>query len=87
VRLVLEVEMRPRRTYSLVREHVLVRSAQHSSEVPHLFDEVLFRPALRSVLAANRVVRRMQSGSLRAYLAYLLVTLTVLLAIVRLGVG
>jgi hydrogenase-4 component B len=87
LRLVLTVALRPRRTVSLERKHVLVRSAEHSSEIPHLFDEALFRPALRSVLAANRVVRRMQSGSLRAYLAYLLVTLTVVLAIVRLGVG
>jgi hypothetical protein len=38
------------------------------------------------VLAANRVLRRMQSGSLRAYLGYLLVTLAVVLAVVRLGV-
>jgi hydrogenase-4 component B len=87
LRLVLTVVLRPRRTVSLEREHVQVRSAEHSSEVPHLFDEALFRPALRSVLAANRTVRRMQSGSLRAYLTYLLVTLTVVLAIVRLGVG
>ena len=86
LRLVLEVVLRPRRTVSIERDGVLVHSAAHESQVPHLFDTLLFRPALGGVLAANRVLRRIQSGSLRAYLAYLLVTLAVVLAVVRLGV-
>lgn len=85
LRLVLEGVLRPRRTVSIERHGVIVHSAAHESHVPHLFDTLLFRPALGGVLAANRVLRRMQSGSLRAYVAYLLVTLTVVLAVVRAG--
>ncbi len=86
LRLVLEVVLRAQRTVSIEREGMIVQSAVHESHVPHLFDTLLFHPALNGVLAANRVLRRMQSGSLRAYLAYLLVTLGVVLAVVRLGV-
>jgi hypothetical protein len=50
-----------------------------------LFDDMLYRPVLGRVLAFSRVLRRMQSGSLRAYLSYLLVTLAVVLAVVRAG--
>jgi hydrogenase-4 component B len=86
LRLVLEVVLRPQRSVRIERRGVIVHSAEHESHVPHLFDTLLFRPALGGVLAANRVLRRMQSGSLRAYLAYLLVTLAVVLAAVRLAV-
>jgi hydrogenase-4 component B len=85
LRLVLAVVLRPRRTVSVELDGVLVHSVVHESEVPHLFDDLLFRPALKGVLAASRVLRRTQSGSLRAYLAYLLVTLAAVLAVVRLG--
>jgi hypothetical protein len=85
--LVLTVVLRPRRTVSVELDGVLVHSVVHESEVPHLFDELLFRPVLGRVLAASRVLRRTQSGSLRAYLTYLLVTLVVVLVVVRVGVG
>jgi hydrogenase-4 component B len=85
--LVLTVVLRPRRTVSVQLDGVLVHSVVHESEVPHLFDELLFRPVLGRVLAASRVLRRTQSGSLRAYLTYLLVTLVVVLVVVRVGVG
>jgi hydrogenase-4 component B len=87
LRLVLAFVLRPRRTVSVEHDGVLVHSVVHESEVPHLFDEALYRPALRRVLAVSRVLRRTQSGSLRAYLTYLLVTLAVVLALVRIGVG
>ncbi|HVC78217.1 MAG TPA: proton-conducting transporter membrane subunit [Candidatus Micrarchaeaceae archaeon] len=87
LRLVLAVVLRPRRTVSIELDGALVHSVVHESEVPHLFDEVLFRPALGRVLAASRILRRTQSGSLRAYLTYLLVTLAIVLAVVRLGLS
>ncbi|HEY5034803.1 MAG TPA: proton-conducting transporter membrane subunit [Candidatus Dormibacteraeota bacterium] len=87
LRLVLAVVLRPRRTVSVELDGVLVHSVVHESEVPHLFDDLLFRPALNGILAASRVLRRTQSGSLRAYLAYLLITLAAVLAVVRLGVS
>lgn len=85
LRLVLAVVLRPRRTVSIEFDGVLVRSVVHESEVPHLFDDLLYRPVLGRVLAGSRVLRRTQSGSLRAYLSYLLVTLAVVLAVVRAG--
>jgi hydrogenase-4 component B len=85
LRLVLAVVLRPQRTVSIELDGVLVRSVVHESEVPHLFDDMLYRPVLGRVLAVSRVLRRMQSGSLRAYLSYLLVTLAVVLAVVRAG--
>jgi hydrogenase-4 component B len=85
LRLVLAIVLRPRRTVSVELDGVLVHSVVHESEVPHLFDDMLFRPALSRVLAASQVLRRTQSGSLRAYLTYLLVTLGAVLAVVRLG--
>ncbi len=87
LRLVLGFVLRPRRTVSVDLDGVLVHSVVHESEVPHLFDDWLFRPAVGRVLAVSRVLRRTQSGSLRAYLTYLLVTLAVVLALVRVGVG
>ena len=86
LRLVLEVVLRPQRSVRIERQGVIVHSAEHESHVPHLFDTLLFAPPLGGVLAASRALRRMQSGSLRAYLAYLLVTLAVVLAVVRVGV-
>ena len=52
----------------------------------HLFDTLLYRPALRWSLRAAGVARRLQSGSLRLYLGYLVALVLVLLAIVRSGV-
>jgi len=87
LRLVLAIVLRPRRTVSIELDGVVVHSVVHESEVPHLFDELLFRPVVRGVLAASRLLRRTQSGSLRAYLTYLLVTLAVVLAVARIGVS
>ena len=53
--------------------------------MPHLFDTVLYEPSQRVALRAARVARRLQSGSLRAYILYLLGLVLVLLAVVRLG--
>ena len=54
--------------------------------LPAEFDTMLYDPAHRAALRAAAVVRRLQSGSLRLYLVYLVALLVVLLALVRLGV-
>jgi hydrogenase-4 component B len=48
-----------------------------------VFERYLYAPAIEWVLALARLGRRLQSGSLRLYLGYLLVTLVLLLAFVR----
>jgi hydrogenase-4 component B len=52
---------------------------------PHLFDTLIFGPVERFSLRGAHVARRLQSGSLRLYVAYLLVLLLALLAAARLG--
>ena len=42
----------------------------------------LYRPLLRPVLALARAARRLQSGRLDAYLAYMLIALIAVLAVV-----
>ncbi|HVA18977.1 MAG TPA: proton-conducting transporter membrane subunit, partial [Solirubrobacteraceae bacterium] len=83
LRLVLGIVLRPRRSVRIERQGTMVHSVEHESEIPHLFDELLFRPALDFVLATSRVLRRLQSGSLQVYLTYLLLTLAVVLVALR----
>ena len=85
LRLVLEAVLRPRREIATVREHGLVRSVSYRGEIPHLFDTVLYGPVRRSALTGARFARRLQSGSVRAYAAYLLALLLGLLVLVRTG--
>ncbi len=85
LRLVLEGALRSRRMVAPVVEHGVVQSVHYRGEVPHLFDTALFGPLLRGALAAARIARRVQSGSIRAYAAYLLALLLALLALVRTG--
>ncbi len=86
LRLALEPLLRPQRDVTVTTRGALTAEIVHRSEVPHLFDTLLYRPALRWSLRAAGVARRLQSGSLRLYLGYLLALVLVLLALVRLGV-
>jgi hydrogenase-4 component B len=86
LRLVLEVLLRTRREVQVSITAGVVQSVSYHAEVPHLFDTLLYAPVSRAALRAAVVARRLQSGSLRAYLTYLLVLLGVLLALARTGV-
>lgn len=83
--LVLEALLRPRREASVQVSRGVVQAVVYEASVPHLFDTLLYGPVRRGALRGARVVRRLQSGSLRAYLAYLLAVLGVLLALARAG--
>lgn len=85
LRLVLESLLRPRRNVEVVIRSGVVQSVAYRAEVPHLFDTLLYGPVSRGALRGARVARRLQSGSLRAYLVYLLALLGVLLALARIG--
>ncbi|MGB7587766.1 MAG: proton-conducting transporter membrane subunit [Solirubrobacterales bacterium] len=85
LRLVLETVLRPRRQVTTRREHGLVQSVHYRGETPHLFDTVLYGPLERGALAGARIARRVQSGSVRAYAAYMLALLLTLLALARMG--
>jgi hypothetical protein len=59
---------------------------RYEGHVPHLFDTHLNRPITRVGLWAAAHARGLQSGSLTAYVAYLVVLVILLLTAVRFGV-
>lgn len=86
LRLVLEALLRPRREVRVLTSTGVVEAVAYEAEVPHLFDTLLYGPISRAALRAAGIARRLQSGSLRTYLIYLLVLLGVLLALARTGI-
>ena len=86
LRLVLEAVLRPRREIEKAHEHGQLQSIHYRGEVPHLFDTLLYGPVQRGALRGALIARRLQSGSVRAYAAYLLALLLGLLLLVRTGV-
>jgi hydrogenase-4 component B len=85
LRLVLESVLRPRREVTTIEAGGQLLEVRYSGEVPHLFDTLLYSPAQNAALRAARVARRLQSGSVRTYAAYLLALLLLLLLLVRTG--
>ena len=67
-------------------EHGVVQEVAYQAEVPHLFDTLIYEPVTRSALRGAAVVRRLQSGSLRTYLLYLVGLLALLLIAAQSGV-
>jgi hypothetical protein len=86
LRLVFEPVLRPERDLTVRREGGIVQEIAFEAHVPHLFDTLVYEPASRSALRWAAVARRLQSGSLRLYVVYLLALVGALLALVRLGV-
>jgi formate hydrogenlyase subunit 3/multisubunit Na+/H+ antiporter MnhD subunit len=85
LRLVLEAVLRPRREVSVRSNAGVLQEVAYRGEVPHLFDTHLYEPATRQARHAARHARRLQSGSLRAYLLYLLALVVAVLALARWG--
>ena len=86
LRLVLEAVLRPTRDVSQSVRGGVLQEVRYEGHVPHLFDTHLNRPITRAGLWAAARARRVQSGSLTAYVAYLVALVIVLLAAVRTGV-
>lgn len=85
LRLVSEAVLRPRREVVVLQQGGRVQGVRYHGEIPHLFDTVLYGPVERGALRAATIARRLQSGSVRAYAAYMLFLLLGLLALVRIG--
>ena len=81
LRLALKGLLRPERTVGLEESGGVAQRLDYRSTVPHLFDRLLYRPAIRWSLAAATFARRLQSGSLRTYMAYLLALVIGVLAV------
>ena len=86
LRLVLEPLLRPERETAVLIEGGVVQGVSYTGRVPHLIDERVYRPIARISLGGARQARRLQSGSIGMYAAYLIVLVLVLLAAARLGV-
>lgn len=74
--------MRSVRAESVVHPFFRAR-VTYAGEITPIFDRYIYAPARDAVLSLARHGRRLQSGSLRLYLGYILVTLLLLLALVR----
>jgi hypothetical protein len=85
LRLVLEGVLRPHREISVSTRGGVVQDMRYEGHVPHLFDTHVFRPITQAGLLGARHARRLQSGSLTAYVAYLVALVIVLLIAVRVG--
>ncbi len=55
----------------------------YEGNITHVFDRYVYAPLIAGVVALSRQGRRLQSGSLRLYLGYILATLVLLLALAR----
>jgi hydrogenase-4 component B len=86
LRLILEAVLRPTRELTVRATGGVVQEVLYDAEVPHLFDTLIYEPVTGAALRGAAVIRRLQSGSLRTYIIYLLGLLVLLLALVRLGV-
>ena len=86
LRLVLEAVLRPEREIAVHAEGGVVQEVSYRGRVPHLIDERLYAPAVRSALTAARHARRLQTGRLGTYLGYLIALVLVLLAAAKAGV-
>jgi hypothetical protein len=85
LRLVLKAVLRPKRELRVRVEHGVVQGVAYEAEVPHLFDTLIYEPVTHAALRGAAVVRRLQSGSLRTYLLYLVGLLALLLVLARSG--
>ncbi len=86
IRLVLEAVLRPQREIVVRTRAGIVQEVSYHGHVPHLIDDWIYRPANRAALAAAVRARRLQSGRLGTYVAYLIGLVVVLLAAARIGV-
>ncbi len=86
LRLVLERVLRPERELETVHGPGRVERLRYSGHVPSLVDRVLYDPAVRAGLRGAALARRLQTGNVRTYAAYLLGLVVALLALAHAGV-
>jgi len=64
----------------------VVREVTYSGHVPQLIDDRVYTPVARRSLLLAAQARRLQSGSLGTYVAYLIGLVVLLLGLARTGV-
>ena len=85
LRLVLEGVLRPERTVAVHSSGGTVQEVSYSGRVPQLLEEQLLEPAVRLALGGAEQARRLQSGRLGTYVAYLIALVLVLLVAAKTG--
>lgn len=86
LRLVLASVLRPQRTIEVHEGGGMIQEITYTAHVPSLIDTKLYEPSIRSGLRAAAVARRLQTGNVRTYAAYLLGLVIGLLLLARTGV-
>jgi hydrogenase-4 component B len=85
VRLVLEVVLRPERDITVRSAGGVMQDVTYRGHVPHLIEERIYRPVARRAVGVAAFARRLQSGSLGTYVAYLVGLVLVLLGAAGIG--
>jgi hydrogenase-4 component B len=85
LRLLLESVLRPRRELVVEQAGGRVERIAYSREVPSLSGRLLYGPVIRAGLRSAALARRLQTGNVRTYAAYLLALVLGLLALARAG--
>ena len=79
-----EAVLRPRREVLVRSAGGVVQGVSYRGRVPHHLEAALYAPVRRAALAGAHQARRIQSGRIGTYLAYLIVLVVALLAAARL---
>jgi hydrogenase-4 component B len=81
LRLIFEPVLKAHREIEVLEEGspYFARRVRYHHAMPALYEQYLYQPFVQAVLWTSEQVRRLQTGSLHVYLAYLLVTLVALL--------
>jgi hydrogenase-4 component B len=86
LRLVLEAVLRPEREVTVETRGGVLQEVGYRGRVPHLVDEHVYRPVTAGALRGAEVARRLQTGRIGTYVAYLIALVLGLLLVVRLGI-
>jgi hydrogenase-4 component B len=81
IRMIFRVLFRPRREIQAEFEfsRYFAKTIRFESHIEETFEHRLYRPLNRAILRLSRRMRALQAGSIQAYLAYIFVTLLLLL--------
>jgi len=85
LRLVLEAVLRPQREIVVRTERGVVQEVSYSGRIPQLLEERVFRPVVHLALVGAAHARRLQTGRLGTYVAYLIALVLVLLTAAKIG--
>ncbi|MDD1772217.1 MAG: hypothetical protein LUQ09_04785 [Methanomassiliicoccales archaeon] len=65
------------------RPSTYIRSVRFQQNLPEIFIDNFYRPLVSGVIFVSTKAKKMQNGSIQTYLAYLMITLIVLLVVLR----